>query len=370
MNILAIDTSADETSAAVIDGRRVLSHVEYSQIPLHTQWGGIYPSLAKRAHEERIDMVIDTVVRKSLKSVKLPAYRQGKKAYTIEAHDRDSMFDHIDAIAVTYGPGLAIGLEVGISKAKELCKQYNLPLIPINHMEGHLYSAFVQNSKGNPKRPFAFPYLGLLVSGAHTELVKFTNHLTYEVLGATRDDAAGEALDKAARMLGFGYPGGAVIERLARDVKNKDIYHFPQPMLGSGNFEFSFSGLKTALLYKLKPMSDSERNSQLHYLASAFQEAVFQTLMKKTKQAIKKTGINQVVVGGGVSINQRLRIVLRTMVKKQQGSILFPPYAYLNGDNAAMIGIVAALRAQKGLIAQQRDRVDRVSRLSLTDSSI
>lgn len=185
MKILAIDTSADDTSAAVVNGRKVLSHVEYSQIQLHSKWGGIYPSIAKRAHAERIDSVVERAFMRS----------------GLEWKD-------LDGIGVTYGPGLAIALEVGLNKAKELSKQYKKPLIAVNHMEGHLYSSFVQNSKGNPKHDFKFPYLGLLVSGGHTELVILKDHLTYEVIGETLDDAAGEALDKAARMLGFGYPGG------------------------------------------------------------------------------------------------------------------------------------------------------------------
>src|SRR3989338_9118808 len=182
MRILAIDTSCDETSAAVVYGRRV-------------------PSNAKRAHQERIDWVI----KKTLRNAKLE-------------------MRNLDAIAVTYGPGLAIALEVGIKKAKELSRKFHKPLIGVNHMEGHLYSSFVQNSHGNPKREFEFPYFGLLISGAHTELVLFKDHLKYEILGETLDDAAGESLDKAARMLGFGYPGGPVLETLSQKVENVDKY--------------------------------------------------------------------------------------------------------------------------------------------------
>src|SRR3989338_5402197 len=345
--ILAIDTSCDETSAAIVQDRRVLSHVEYSQIVLHQKWGGVVPNIAKRAHEERIDWVLDTAMKKS----------------------KLSMQD-IDAIAVTYGPGLALALGEGIIKAQELSVKYNKPLIGVNHMEGHLYSPFVQNSKGNPARSFAFPYLGLLVSGAHTELVKFTDHLTYEILGETRDDAAGEALDKAARMLGFGYPGGAIIEQLAREVDNKDIYHFPQPMIGSGDLEFSFSGLKTAFLYKIQKMSDAEKNEQLRFLASSFQEALFQTLMKKTRKAMMKTGITNVLVGGGVAVNERLRTTLRGMVKRQGGTVWYPPYNYLNNDNAAMIGLVGGVRAERGLYVPDISKVVRVARLSLAQSSL
>ncbi|MDA1316657.1 MAG: tRNA (adenosine(37)-N6)-threonylcarbamoyltransferase complex transferase subunit TsaD [bacterium] len=344
--ILAIDTSCDETSAAIVQDRRVLSHIEYSQIVLHQKWGGVVPNIAKRAHEERIDWVIE----KALKNAQIPISK-------------------CDAIAVTYGPGLSMALLVGIRKAQELSIKFNIPLIGVNHMEGHLYSPFVQNSKGNPKRSFEFPYLGLLVSGAHTELVKFTDHLTYQILGETRDDAAGEALDKAARMLGFGYPGGATIEHLAREVNNKDMFHFPQPMIGSGDLAFSFSGLKTALMYTLKEMSDADKNTQLRFLASSFQEAIFQTLMKKTRKAILKTGITNVLVGGGVAVNERLRTTLRAMIKNQEGTVWYPPYKYLNNDNAAMIGLVGAIRAEQGLYVKDISTLDRVARLSLNEVS-
>jgi len=345
--ILAIDTSCDETSVAVVEGRRVLSHVEYSQIAMHVKWGGVVPSIARRAHEERIDWVVE----KALTKAKLDLQR-------------------IDCIAVTYGPGLAIALEVGIKKAKEISQSIKKPIIAVNHMEGHLYSPFVQNSKGNPKTDFKFPYIGLLVSGGHTELVLFKDHLTYEILGETRDDAAGEALDKAARMMGFGYPGGPILERLASQVNNQDIYHFPRPMIGSMDFEFSFSGLKTALLYKLKEMTEAEKNKELKNLASSFQEAVFQTLMKKTKKAMIHTGINRVLLGGGVAVNNRLKTTMRAMVATQGGSVFFPSYKYLNFDNAAMIGVVASIRAEHGFFATVDDTIDREPRLSLLQSSI
>src|SRR3989344_105666 len=205
MNILSIETSADETAVAVTSERKVLANVIYSQILLHKKWGGIFPSLAKRAHEERIDKVVV----------------QALKNYSM---------DEIDYIAVTQGPGLAVALEVGIKKAKDLAQKYNKKIIPVNHLEGHIYSNFVQSSKGNPKRDFRFPYLALIVSGGHTEIVLFKNHIDYEILGETIDDASGEALDKAAKMLGLGYPGGPAIERLARQVENKDLFSFPRPM--------------------------------------------------------------------------------------------------------------------------------------------
>ncbi len=345
MKILAIDTSCDETSVAITEGRRVLSNVIYSQVLIHKKWGGVVPSLAKRAHEERIDFVIAEALKK---------YR-GRTSGV-------EYWQEIDCIAVTQGPGLAIALEVGINKAKELAEKYNKKIIAVNHMEGHIYSSFVQNSQRNPKREFQFPYLSLLISGGHTELVIFKNHLEYEVIGQTVDDAAGEALDKAAKLLGLGYPGGAVIERLASEVDNKDFHHFPRPMMKSENLDFSFSGLKTAFYYflKKKPVADN-----IEQLASSFQEAVFDSLILKTEKAIKKTGINRLVVGGGVIANLYLRKKLRNLVKKHNGSILFPPYKYLTGDNAAMISIVAYYKAQKGLFVSNIDTLDRIPRLLL-----
>jgi len=349
--IIAIDTSCDETSAAIVCGRCVLSSVVYSQILIHKKWGGVMPQIAKRAHEERIDGVVEETFRKARRN-------------------SISNWKDITAIAVTYGPGLAIALGVGIDKAIELSKKHKIPLIGVNHMEGHLYSPFVQNSKGSPDRDFQFPYLGLLVSGAHTEIVLFKNHLKYEILGETRDDACGEALDKAARMLGFGYPGGPILERLAVGVDNVDRYRLRRPMIGTKNLDFSFSGLKTSFLYFTKAMSDSDKLENISFLASSFQEAVFTTLVRKTMKAMKHTGVNSVLVGGGVAVNHRLRTLMRRMVKEQGGVILFPSQNYLNFDNAAMIGLVGAIRAERKLFAKSRSDVERVARLSLLQSSI
>lgn len=342
MKIFAIDTSCDETSAAIVEGRKVLSSVVYSQILAHQQWGGVMPSVAKRAHEERIDWVIEKTFKKA-----------GMKG------------EDIDAFAVTQGPGLAIALEVGIKKTVELANDYQKPLIAVNHMEGHIYSTFVQNKAGNPKRDFAFPYITLLVSGGHTEIVLFTDHLTYEVIGRTVDDAAGEALDKAARMLGFGYPGGPVIERLAEQVENIDFHKFPRPMANKPNLQFSFSGLKTAFLYETRALTEEDRTAQMQQLASSFQEAVFDTIIRKIKRAVMQTGINRIIVGGGVSVNKRLRNLLRAYVKEIDGSVLFPPYKYLNFDNAAMIGVAASYKYEKAEFVADIDHLDRVPRLSL-----
>lgn len=339
--ILAIDTSCDETSAAVTNGRRVLASVVYSQSIMHEKWGGVVPSIAKRAHEERIDAVIARVMKK--------------------AHLQPSA---IDAVAVTIGPGLAIALEIGIRKAKELALSWQKPLIAVNHMEGHIYSCFVQNRNGNPVRPYSFPYLALLVSGGHTEIVRFPDHLTYEVIGRTTDDAVGEALDKSAKILGFGYPGGPIIERLSDEVHNEDRYWFPRPMIRSQALDFSFSGLKTALLYKVRSMSEEAVAEEMRYLASAFQEAAFDSLVRKVRRAVKQTGYRSLLIGGGVAVNKRLRTLFRAFGREVDVEVLFPPYKYLNYDNAAMIGVVAAYKLAEDLTVTDLDSLDRIPRLS------
>jgi N6-L-threonylcarbamoyladenine synthase len=275
---------------------------------------------------------------------------------------------YIDAVAVTQGPGLAVALEVGIQKAKEIASEYKKPLIAVNHLEGHIYSCFAQNQKGNPKTRVKFPYLALVVSGGHTELVLLKDHLKYEVLGETVDDAAGEALDKAAKLLGFGYPGGPVIERLAANVQNKDMYKLPRPMKKSGDLNFSFSGLKTAFYYLLKEMNEKEKNKNVKLLASSFQEAVFESLLFKTERAIQKTGVMKLLDGGGVVANKHLRNHMRRLVKKYNGEVLFPPYQYLSGDNAAMIGIVASYKADKKQFVTDFEKLDRIPRFSLSQT--
>ena len=341
MNILAIDTSCDETAAAVTNGRKILSNVIYSQVLLHQKWGGVVPLLAKRAHEERIDEVVDLAIRKS-----------------------HIAWKDIDAIAVTQGPGLAIALGVGIQKAMQLAKEQNKPLIGINHLEGHLYSVFAQNSKGNPKREMLFPYLSMIISGGHTEFVLWKNHLEYEVLGATLDDAAGEALDKAGKLLGLGYPAGAVLERLAEQVNHVDIYHFPRPMLHSGTLDFSFAGLKTSFYYHLKTISEEEKQKKVAELASSFQEAVFDTILFKAEKAIEKTGIVHLVIGGGVSANRYLRHRMRLLVKKHKGTVYFPTIKTLTGDNAAMIGIAAWKKDEQKLYSTEVERQPRMQIIS------
>ncbi len=344
MKILAIDTSCDETAVAVTEGRKILSNEIYSQILIHKKWGGVVPNLAKRAHEERFDLVLSSALKKA-------------EVFSIKKD--------IDLIAVTYGPGLAVALEVGIQKAKELAQKYDKKIIAVNHMEGHIYSCFAQNSKGNPEVEFRFPYLALLVSGGHTELVLFKDHIKYEILGETVDDAAGEALDKAAKMLGLGYPGGPIIEKIAAKG-SKQFHQFPRPMRTSDDLNFSFSGLKTSFYYYLKKISEDEKLDHLHDLAASFQEAVFESLLHKLEKAIKKTGVNRVIAAGGVVANLYLRKRIRLLVDNYGGEVLFPKFKTIYGDNAAMIGIAGYFKAKEDIFVNDFEKFERIPRLRLS----
>lgn len=369
MVILSIDTSCDETAAAVTSGRKILSNAIYSQILIHKKWGGVVPHLAKRAHEERINLVIEDALKKAFRSgsENFISREHLASARQTQAFSRNSLAQYlkfIDYIAVTYGPGLAPALEVGILKAKELAKKNNKKLIPINHMEGHIYSCFAQNSHGNPEFDFLFPYLCLLVSGGHTELVLFKDHTRYEVIGKTIDDAAGEALDKAAKMLGLGYPGGPVIEALAE--RGDPSYHiFPRPMRQSHDLNYSFSGLKTSFFYHLKKLSQQEKYNHVNDLAASYQLAVFDSLIFKLDRALDNLKITTLIAAGGVMANGMLRQKLRQVMKKRGGTVLFPKFKKLYGDNAAMIGIAAFFKAQKKQFVNDIESLDRVPRLSL-----
>lgn len=347
--ILGIETSCDETAVAISEKRRVLSNVIYSQA-VHSKWGGVVPILAKKEHEKKLPSILQTVFKK---------LHRIKKA----------RYEDLEAIAVTYGPGLAPALETGIRFAKEIARKYKKPLVPVNHLEGHLYSVFVQNSKGKPERDFNFPYLALIISGGHTELVLWKGHFQYKILGKTLDDAAGEALDKVGKMMGLGYPGGPVIERLAEKVQNKDFFGFPRAMVRHKDLNFSFSGLKTAFYYFIKKKGEDFIRENLEKLASSFQNAVFDSVLIKLKRAIVQTKVNNVIVVGGVSANMFLRKKVRQLVREFQGKVLFPPYKYLTGDNAGMIAVAGYFRFENGyyLLEREFDSLERVPRLSLED---
>jgi N6-L-threonylcarbamoyladenine synthase len=364
--ILAIDTSCDETSAAVTEGKKVLSNVLWSQASLHSKFGGVYPSLAKRAHEERIDWVVEKAVKKAFPTTSAEA-----------SSDKPSTIPHllstkIDAIAVTVGPGLAIALEVGINKAKELSVKYDKPFIPVNHVEGHVLSVFAR-PKNNPSTknylPSTknFPAIALVASGKHTDLIHVKDVGDYKIVAHTIDDALGEALDKAARMLGLGYPGGPILEKLAKEGDPK-TYILPVPLAGQKNrMEFSYSGLKTAM-YKLVESEKPLTKEKIENLAAAFQDTAFKHVENLVNQTlVKHPQVKTFFFGGGVSANIELRKRIRNICKNRSIQLLIPYSKALCTDNAAMIGVVAGYKFANGkyIKPKQVDTVDRVPRAKI-----
>lgn len=340
MKILAIDTSCDETATAVTENTKILSNTVWSQASLHAKFGGVMPSLAQRMHEEHIDWVINRAMTNA-------------KCQMI----------NIDCIAVTVGPGLSIALGVGIAKAKELSKKYNKKLIAVNHLEGHILSSLANNkySAGDIK----YPALGLVISGGNTLLIKINKIGEYQTLAQTTDDALGEALDKSARMLGLGYPGGAILEKLARGG-DKNVYSLPIPISGQESRKiFTYSGLKTAmnrLVESEKPLT----KEKIYNLAASFQDTAFTHLTRVISYVIRNSeyGAGSLLVGGGVSANIELRKRLRKLGKQFNMKVLFPYSKKLTGDNAAMIGIAAFFKAQRGEFAEI-GKIDRDPRAKL-----
>lgn len=330
--ILGIETSCDETAAAVVrDGRTVASNVVASQIDLHAQYGGVYPELASRAHAEAIGVVVEQAVA-----------------------DAGVRFADLDAVAVTLGPGLVGSLMVGVNYAKGLALMTGKPLLGINHLEGHVYSLWLTQ----PFREPDFPVLVLIVSGGHSELLLMTDHGVYERLGSTLDDAAGEAFDKVGRMLGLPYPGGPHIERAAQQG-NPIAHSFPRALLNDDSYDFSFSGLKTAVqrAVMVQPSSKSrrergaEKTAQLRAdvsvadVAASFQAALVETLVDKTARAAHQYGATEVLLAGGVSANTYLRKAMRA---RTELPVRYPPLN-LCTDNAAMIAAAAHYRYGEGL---------------------
>lgn len=350
MKVLSIETSCDETAAAIIEWQEnqatVLANTVSSQASLHAKWGGVVPDLASREHIKNIGPVIEETLDRAKLS---PA--------------------DIDLIAVTEGPGLMPALVVGVSAAKTLALVWDKPLIGIQHLEGHIYANFlssrndqflISNFQTNPndsisklenKTKEIFPLVALVVSGGHTELVLMKDHFQYEILGETQDDAAGEAFDKIAKMLGLDYPGGPIVAKRADDFRvqvenHESTFSFPRPMLDSDNFDFSFSGLKTSVLYFLKKNEERRKDEKfVDEVCHEFQEAVVDVLVGKTKKALALYAPATFVIAGGVSANVRLRNQLRQLIDTEfpQTQFLTPEFTF-SLDNAAMIGIAAALR--------------------------
>ena len=306
MIVLGIESSCDETAAAVVvDGRKILSSIVSSQVDIHRPYGGVVPELASRNHIRSIL----TVYRQALEEAGLTEER-------------------VNALAVTQGPGLIGSLLVGFSFAKAIAMVLDIPWVGVSHLTGHLNSVFLEND--HPE----FPFVALLVSGGHTSLYYVRSHTESDLMGQTRDDAAGEAFDKVAKMLDLGYPGGGVISKLARKGDPKKI-HFPRSYLGKSSFDFSFSGIKTAVNRYIKEHSQDLPDGMVD-IAAGFQEAVVEVLVKKLIDAALSKGCNRIALVGGVAANDRLRSVLRTDADRK-GLSVYIPSLNLCGDNAAMI---------------------------------
>ena len=306
--ILAVESSCDETSAAVVkNGREVLSNIISSQIATHKIYGGVVPEIASRKHIEAIDWVIDAALEEA------------------EIDKRD-----IDAVAVTYGPGLVGAVLVGLSEAKALAFALNKPLIPVHHIEGHIAANYIQNKEWEP------PFVCEIISGGHTHLVHIKDYDSFEILGHTRDDAAGEAYDKVARVLGLTYPGGPQIDRLSKNG-NPEAVKFPRVVLERGTYDFSFSGLKSAVLNYINKANMKGEGFKKEDIAASFQQAVVDVLVEKAIRACKELELNKLALAGGVSANSYLREEMKKACDNE-GIELCIPDIVLCTDNAAMIG--------------------------------
>lgn len=317
MNVLGIETSCDETAAAIYSSAGLLSNIIASQT-IHHEYGGVVPELASREH---IRLILP-IIKKSLADASL-ALKQ------------------IDGIAVTYGPGLVGSILVGLNTAKALAYVVNIPWIGINHIEGHIFSIYLTHKNLEP------PFISLVVSGGHTQLVYVDQIGQYEIMGKTLDDAAGEAFDKVAKMLNLGYPGGPIIDKLATQG-DENYVHFPRSIIKENEFNFSFSGLKTAVLYYLKQLSEDERQHHVADIAASFQAALVEVLVEKTVAAAKNRKIKHIVLAGGVARNRFLRNMFQQRAEIEQLQVYIPE-PILCTDNAAMIAWLGYYKLQEGL---------------------
>lgn len=322
MLILGIESSCDETGIALYDSAAgLLAHALHSQVAMHAEYGGVVPELASRDHVRRVVPLLRSTLENAGKSLA-----------------------DIDAVAYTRGPGLSGALLVGCAFAEALALALDKPTVPVHHLEGHLLSPLLSSD------PPVFPFVALLVSGGHTQLMKVSGVGAYELLGETLDDAAGEAFDKSAKLLGLPYPGGALLSRLA-EQGDPARYTLPRPMLHSGDLDFSFSGLKTAVLTLVREHQDDPDAQFRADAARAFQEAIVEVLVKKSLKALKQTGLQRLVVAGGVGANRQLRASLDAEARRRRFRVHYPELEYCT-DNGAMIALAGCLRLQAGTPAK------------------
>ena len=309
IKILAIESSCDETAASVVrNGREVLSNVIYSQIALHTEYGGVVPEIASRKHIEKINQVIDQALEQA-----------------------ECKLDDIDAIAVTYGPGLVGALLVGVSAAKSIAFAKDIPLVGVHHIEGHISANYIENLDLEP------PFVCLVVSGGHSHLVVVEDYGKYKILGRTRDDAAGEAFDKVARAIGLGYPGGPKIDKVSKQG-NPNAIHFPRAKVDESEYDFSFSGLKSAVLNYINQAEMKGEKIVVEDVAASFQKAVVDVLVDHSVAAVNKYGLKKFAIAGGVASNSTLRAAFEKRCS-EEGIEFFHPSPVYCTDNAAMIGV-------------------------------
>lgn len=319
IKILAIESSCDETAAAVVEnGREVLSNVISSQIDLHTLYGGVVPEIASRKHIENINIVIEKAL-----------------------NEANCTLDDIDVVGVTYGPGLVGALLVGVAEAKAICYAKKIPLVGVHHIEGHICANYVQNKELEP------PFVCLVVSGGHTHLVVVEEYGKYKILGKTRDDAAGEAFDKVARAIGLGYPGGPKIDKVAREG-NPHAFEFPRAKITDSVYDFSFSGLKSAVLNQINGAKMRGEEVNQADIAASFQQSVVESLLTRAMHAIEETGMKKLAIAGGVASNTAIRKAFESECKKREIEF-YRPSPILCTDNAVMIGSAAYYEYMNGV---------------------
>ncbi len=406
MKILSIETSCDETAISIIEAYgdyedfqcKVIANELLSQATLHTQYGGVFPTLAKREHAKNLPQLLQKALANSeiishesqpandlskqkLKIIKNILEREPElylqlsvllsqitkpdidpvrsKTQKAPADFVNRTSNGVDAIAITNGPGLAPALWVGVNFARALSVAWELPIVPVNHMEGHVFSAMLK--KSDPKNyhlsHINFPALALLISGGHTELVLMKDWSSYELLGATRDDAVGEAFDKVARLLGLNYPGGPEISKLATKARKKNLsdasFVLPRPMIHTDDYNFSFSGLKTAVLTLVKKLGELSEN-QKQQIAREFEDAVADVFTTKVSKAISDTGAQTLLIGGGVSANTYINNRISKLIKKEYGGVsLHIPNKELTGDNALMIAVAGYFNIKANKFVKQ-----------------